>query len=277
MRLEDGLRKAGGHRGSSRIASFYQRSSAQISGKKGFDNFMTSRFPGFSPQALTFLRNLKRNNRREWFEPRKTEYEKLIKLPMLELIGCLNQEFARFAPNYVTPPQKATYRIYRDTRFSKDKSPYKTHISAIFPHNRASKKEGAVFYFHFTEKELLVFGGVYMPEPDELLAYRNLLQERYGELREILQDAKLRRMLGGLQGEQLSRMPKGFPLDHPAESLLRGKQWYLENTLDVRTVTSPKLLRELAKHFEVMAPMVEFLNQALTRKPKPQKMMFAAF
>lgn len=235
---------------------------------------MKSAFPGFSPRALTFLRNLKRNNRRDWFQPRKAEYEKLIKLPMLELIGCLNEEFARFAPNYVTPLQKATYRIYRDTRFSKDKSPYKTHISAIFPRDTASKKEGAVFYFHFTEKEVLVFGGVYMPEREELMAYRMLLQDRYRELQEILRGPKLRRMVGQLQGEQLSRMPKGFPTDHPAESLLRGKQWFLEGTLDISTLTSPKLLPELARHFEVMAPMVEFLNQALAKKRKPEKMLF---
>lgn len=238
---------------------------------------MKFQFSGFSPQALIFLRNLKRNNRREWFQPRKQEYEKLIKLPMLELIGCLNEEFARFAPNYVTPPQKATYRIYRDTRFSKDKSPYKTHISAIFPRSTALKKEGAVFYFHFTEKELLVFGGVYMPEREELLAYRTLLQDRHEELQEILRDPKLRRMVGQLQGEKLSRMPKGFPTDHPAESLLRGKQWYLENTLDPCTVTSPKLLPELSKHFQVMAPMVEFLNQALAQKRKPHKLAFSMF
>ncbi len=236
---------------------------------------MKSKFPGFSPQALAFLRSLKRNNRREWFQPRKDQYETLIKLPMLELIGCLNEEFARFAPHYVTPPQKATYRIYRDTRFAKDKSPYKTHISAIFPRSTAVKREGAVFYFHFTEKELLIFGGVYMPEREELLAYRTLLQERYRELQEILRDSKLRRTFGELQGEKLSRVPKGFPGDHPAESLLRNKQWYLENTLDIRTVTSSKLLPELVKHFEMMAPMVEFMNQALTQKRKPQKMMFA--
>jgi uncharacterized protein (TIGR02453 family) len=238
---------------------------------------MKSTFPGFSPQALTFLRNLKRNNRREWFQPRKAEYEKLIKLPMLELIGCLNEEFARFAPNYVTPPQKATYRIYRDTRFSKDKTPYKTHVSAIFPRNSASKKEGAVLYFHFTEKELLMFGGVYMPEREELLAYRTLLQDRYQEMQEILRDQTLRRVVGQLQGEQLSRMPKGFPTDHPAESLLRSKQWYLEKTVAAGIVTSPKLLPELARHFALMAPMVEFLNQALVQKRKPQKLMFSVF
>jgi len=235
------------------------------------------KFPGFSPQALTFLRNLKRNNRREWFQPRKDQYENLIKIPMLELIECLNLEFARFAPNYVTPAQKASYRIYRDTRFSKDKSPYKTHISAIFPRYTAVKREGAVFYFHFTTKELLVFGGVYSPEPDELRAYRALLQQRYGELEEILRDKKLRQTFGKLQGEQLSRMPKGVPCDHPAGSLLRQKQWYLENTLDARILTSPRLLPELAKQFEIMAPMIEFLNQAIVRKPKPAKMLFAAF
>lgn len=233
------------------------------------------KFPGFSPQALTFLRNLKRNNRREWFQPRKAQYESLIKLPMLELIGCLNEEFAHFAPDYVTPPQKATYRIYRDTRFSKDKSPYKTHISAIFPRSTAVKREGAVFYFHFTEKELLVFGGVYMPEPEELLAYRTLLQERHADLEEILRDKRLRRAVGGLQGDQLSRMPKGFPTDHPAEGLLRRKQWYLEATLESNLLTSPRLLPELAKHFAVMAPMIELLNSAIVKKRKPEKMMFA--
>ena len=238
---------------------------------------MKSRFPGFSPQALTFLRNLKRNNRREWFQPRKAEYESLIKLPMLELINCLNEEFARFAPNYVTPPQKATYRIYRDTRFSKDKSPYKTHISAIFPRYTAIKREGAVFYFHFTEKDLLVFGGVWMPEREELLAYRSLLQERHAEFQSILSDKKLRRVVGQLQGEQLSRMPKGFPTDHPAESLLRHKQWYLEAILEPGLLTSPRLLLELAKHFAVMAPMIEFLNTAIVQKAKPKKMAFMAF
>ena len=99
----------------------------------------------FSPDALTFLRNLKRNNRREWFQPRKDQYESLIKLPMLELITGLNEEFARFAPNYVTPPQKAIFRIYRDTRFAKDKTPYKTHVAGIFHSQSGSKKEGAAF------------------------------------------------------------------------------------------------------------------------------------
>jgi uncharacterized protein (TIGR02453 family) len=238
---------------------------------------MTAKFPGFSPDALAFLRALKRNNRREWFQPRKEKYETLIKLPMLELAGHLNEEFARFAPAYINPPQKAVFRIYRDTRFSHDKTPYKSHIAAIFPRNTADKNRGACFYFHFTEKELLLFGGVYSPERDELLAYRTLLQEHYEEFREIVTARPMKRVLGGLQGEQLTRMPKGFPVDHPAEELLRHRQWYLETTLDIKLLTSRKLVAEMSRHFELMAPMVEFLNRPFAKRPKPRSMPFMAF
>src|SRR6476659_1222177 len=206
-----------------------------------------SRFSGFSPDALSFLRALKRNNRREWFQPRKEKYEALIKTPMLEFVASLNEEFTRFAPAYVTPPEKAVYRIYRDTRFSPDKTPYKTHIAAIFPHHRAVKREGAVFYLHFTEKEVLALAGVYSPDRDELLAYRTLLQEHHSEFQEILAVKELRKTVGKLQGEQLSRMPTGFPVDNAAEGLLRQKQWYLESMLDMKLLTSSRLIPELAK------------------------------
>jgi len=234
-------------------------------------------FRGFSPEALSFLRALKRNNRRDWFQPRKEKYETLIKLPMLELINALNAEFERFAPDYITLPEKAIYRIYRDTRFSHDKTPYKTHISAIFPRRTAVKREGAVFYFHFTEKDLLAFGGVYGPERDELLAYRTLLAERHQEFAEILRDKKLRRTVGGLQGEQLSRLPKGFPCEHPAANLLRHRQWYLEAMLEIKLLTTPRLLPELARHFAAMVPFVEFLNSAFPQKRESKKMPFMAF
>jgi uncharacterized protein (TIGR02453 family) len=238
---------------------------------------MKSAFPGFSPDALAFLRQLKRNNRREWFQPRKAQYESLIKAPMLELVAALNAEFNRFAPDYVTPPEKAVYRIYRDTRFSPDKTPYKTHIAAIFPRRTATKREGAVFYLHFTEKDLLAFGGVYAPSRDELLAYRALLAEGYKEFEATLQDKRLRKTLGGLQGEQLTRMPKGFPADHPAEGILRHRQWYLEAILDIKLLTTPRLAPQLGRCFAVMAPFVEFLNRPFATKRQAKGMRFSAF
>jgi uncharacterized protein (TIGR02453 family) len=238
---------------------------------------MKSKFPGFSPAALTFLRTLKRNNRRDWFQPRKEKYEALIKTPMLELVNALNAEFARFAPDYVTAPEKAVYRIYRDTRFSHDKTPYKTHIAAIFPRHTAVKREGAVFYLHFREKELLAFGGVYGPDRDELLAYRTLLAEDHQGFQKILADKRLRRTVGGLRGEQLTRMPKGFPTDHPAEELLRHRQWYLEAILDIKLLTTPRLASELARRFESMAPFVDFLNRPFAHKKERKRMPFMAF
>lgn len=234
-------------------------------------------FAGFSPDAIKFLRALKRNNRRDWFQPRKEKYEAVIKTPMLEFVAALNEEMARFAPNYVTPPEKAVYRIYRDTRFSPDKTPYKTHIAAIFPRNTAIKREGAVFYLHFTEKEVLAFGGVWGPDRDELMAYRTLLRDNHEEFQAILAGKSLRRLVGGLQGEQLSRMPKGFPVDHPAEALLRQKQWYLESTLPISVLTTPRVVPELARRFAVIAPMVEFLNRPFAQKKAPKKMMFMGF
>src|SRR5512146_1632033 len=158
----------------------------------------------FTRKTLTFLRALERHNDREWFNARRDEYEAHVRGPMIALVDRLAPELARFAPELVASPKVSVYRIYRDTRFSPDKTPYKTHIAAIFPRHTAVKREGAVFYLHFTEKELLAFAGVYSPDRDELLAYRTLLQENHEEFETILSDKQLRKMVGRLQGEQLT-------------------------------------------------------------------------
>jgi uncharacterized protein (TIGR02453 family) len=232
-------------------------------------------FPGFSPEALTFLRNLRRNNRRDWFQPRKEQYQALIKVPVLELACCLSREFARFAPDYVTPPLKSVFRIFRNTRFSQDKTPYKTHIAAVFARQGVERMRGPCFYFHFTDRELVALGGVYLPERDELLAYRNLIRDHYQEFQTILGDQKVRRTVGELQGEQLSRIPRGFCPGHPAGDLLRHKQWYLVSVMDAKLLTTPRLLPELSRRFEAMAPFVQFLNRPFAQKPK--RMAAAAF
>src|ERR1700688_4637899 len=111
-------------------------------------------FPGFPPEALTFLRNLKRNNRREWFQPRKEIFETRVKAPMVELVEAVNAALLEFAPDHIADPSKAIYRIYRDTRFSADKTPYKTHIGAIFPRRGLGKHSSAGFYVHLSPKSV---------------------------------------------------------------------------------------------------------------------------
>lgn len=236
-----------------------------------------SRFPGFSREAIGFLRGLERNNKREWFQPRKHVYEEHIRTPLEALVNTVNAELAEFAPRYVTPVKKAVFRIYRDTRFSNDKRPYKTHIAATFYLQSLCKAAGPCFYFHFTPKELLIFAGVYMPERDELLKIRNLLAERHEEFRALVRGRTLRNAFGELQGEKLSRISKGFDKDHPAEDLIRGKQWFFEHTLDGSIITTWRMLPEIVSHFRAAAPLIEFLAQPFVQQTRPRKLPFMAF
>src|SRR3954453_21665396 len=135
--------------------------------------------PLFSPQSLKFLRDLKKHNDRDWFQPRKALYEELVKEPMHALIQKINHELAGSAPGFVTDPKKAMLRIYRDTRFSQDKTPYKTHAAALFWRKQAGKLGGAVVYLSLSPVEFVIAGGSYMPSPPELLAIRQPLAENH--------------------------------------------------------------------------------------------------
>jgi uncharacterized protein (TIGR02453 family) len=229
---------------------------------------MAAAFQGFPEEGMKFLRSLGRNNQREWFQPRKHIYDEQVKAPMQELVLAVTREMMRFAPDYVAEPGKAIYRIYRDTRFSKDKTPYKTHIAAIFPRRGMEKHAGAGFYFSVSPKEIEVAAGVYMPGPDQLLAIRNHLSAHHKEFLKLVRSKSLQTLMGKLYGDQLSRVPKGFSADHPAADLLRYKQWLFYVILDPKLATMPKLQDELVKRLRAITPFVDFLNKPLlTAKP----------
>jgi uncharacterized protein (TIGR02453 family) len=222
-------------------------------------------FPGFSPEALAFLRSLKRNNRREWFQPRKEIFETKLKAPMIQLVEAINAELLHFAPDHITDPKKAVYRIYRDTRFSADKTPYKTHIAAIFPHHGLEKHSSAGFYFHLTATSVGIAAGSYMPGPDELRAVRRWLAENHAAFRTASRQPQ--KLLGKLDGNAVVRMPKGFAAGHPAEDLIRMKQWLYWVELDAKIATTPRLLPELMKRFRAAAPVIAMLNAPLRKSP----------
>jgi uncharacterized protein (TIGR02453 family) len=227
-----------------------------------------SGFPGFPPEAIAFFHGLARNNRREWFQPRKQIFEEQVKQPMLALVEAVNAALMSIAPQFVTEPGKAVYRIYRDTRFSKDKTPYKTHLAASFHPRGPGAPSDAGYYFSISHKEVAIGGGVYMPEPSELLAIRGHIAGQHQEFRRILRARQVRQLFGEMQGEQLSRVPKGFACDHPAADLLRFKQFFLYQTMPPDLATTPAFYAEIVKRFRAMAPFLEFLiaPQAVTRK-----------
>jgi len=225
---------------------------------------MQQSFRGFPEEGLKFLRALKRNNRREWFHPRKEIFETRVKAPMLELVAAVNSAMMRFAPAYTRDPQSAVFRIYRDTRFSNDKTPYKTHIAAVFPRQGMAKLEGASLYFHVSPEELEIAGGVYMPSPDVLRQIRQHLAGNADEFRRLVGGRTVRRLCGEVQGERAARLPKGFECNHPEADLIRYKQVLFDISLDPAVVTTPKLLSEIVTRFRAMAPFVEYLNRPLT-------------
>jgi uncharacterized protein (TIGR02453 family) len=234
---------------------------------------MRSPFPGFPPEGIDFFRRLTRNNRREWFLPRKAIFEERVKQPMRELVEALDAALARFAPEHVTDPERAIYRFYRDTRFSPDKSPYKDRIAATFPRRGLTRHEGASYYFSVSHKELAIGGGVYMPTPETLAAMRRHIAARHEDFRRILAARPLRSLFGEMQGEALSRVPKGFPADHPAADLLRFKQFLYYMELPPEIALTPALYDEILKRFRTMAPFTDFLNQALAGQRKKASLL----
>lgn len=220
-------------------------------------------FSGFPEEGLRFLKSLKRNNRREWFQPRKEIYEASLKAPMLELVNAINGDLVKIAPDYVTDPKKAAFRIYRDTRFSHDKTPYKTHIAAVFGKRGMAGHSGGMLYFHLSPEGVEIAGGVYHPEPEAMRRVRLHVAENHEELKRILAARKLRAAMGGLKGDELSRAPKGFPCDHPAADLIRKKDWILDVSLEPDVAKTAALVKELTSRFRLMLPFVEYFNRAL--------------
>ena len=224
---------------------------------------MKSKFPGFPAEALTFFRNLKKHNNRDWFEKNKSIYLESVKAPMEQLAMLVSAELNRFAPRYSTEPKRALYRIYRDTRFGPDKTPYKTHQAAHFFRADLPKNESASFYFHVSHEEVGIGGGAYMPGPEHTRAIRQYMLEHHQRFRSIMAAKGMQRIFGSVQGEKLARPPQGFPAEHPALDLVLGKQWYFWRELDPSVASTPMLFVEIVTAFEVMAPAIEFLNEPI--------------
>lgn len=228
-------------------------------------------FAGFPGEGIRFLRALKKNNNREWFQPRKEIFDTQVKAPMTELVAALQRDIEKIAPEYVQDPAKCIYRIYRDTRFSKNKTPYKTMISAALKKHGLGRDGSAVFYFHISPEEVLFAAGSYRPGPEELRALRNHLAEHHQALDKLCRAPKLRSTLGELQGEQLTRVPKGFDPNHPVADLLRRKQFFFWRNLDPAIAGTPELYKQLSQALRAALPVMEFLNTPLVKiKSLPQ-------
>jgi uncharacterized protein (TIGR02453 family) len=217
----------------------------------------------FTKKTLAFLRALKRNNDREWFRARKSEYEQHVRGPMVVLLDQLADDFRSFAPELVSEPRVSLFRIYRDTRFSSNKQPLKTNVAAYFPSRRFRKGEGAGLYVEVAPQWVWIGGGIYRPEPAELYAIRARIAADHRRLRRLVTSREFKSVIGDMSGDQLTRVPRGYPKDHPAADYLRHKQFLGFREYPAEFALSPRFYPELLKTFKALAPLVNFLNESI--------------
>jgi len=228
----------------------------------------TEPFTGFRPEAIQFLADLAENNDRAWFTPRKADFERLLKKPLESLCEALDERFrARDLP-LMADPARSPFRIYRDVRFSKDKSPYKTNISASFPWSGGddpgdphAERTGTdpSGYFHLAPGEVYVGGGMWHPAVAKLAAFRRAVADDPARVRRIIDEPRFVATFGRLSGETLKRTPTGFSPDHPEAELLKLKDVTFGHRLSDDDVMAPDLPDTIADSFEVAVPVMRWL------------------
>lgn len=213
--------------------------------------------------VLQFLSDLKANNDRNWFNANKKRYEK-AREEFVTFISALIEQIARFDPPILQlEAKKCIFRIYRDTRFSKNKQPYKTNFGAhlIEPHERPHDRAG--YYVHIEPGGCFLAGGAYMPPAPWLNAIRESIDSHGEKLVQILNSKNYKKYFDGLQGEQLKTKPRDYPEDHPFIDLLRYKSFISLHEVTDAEVMSENFLQEASEVFKAVKPFDDFLNESL--------------
>lgn len=219
--------------------------------------------PAFPNTGLVFLRSLHRHNERSWFQEHKDEYEELVRRPMADVVAAIVVELRKFAPAYVPEEPPRLSRINRDTRFSKDKSPYRTDISCVFPRRGLERHLAAGFFLRVDGQGAELIAGTFMPGPDQLKLLRAQIARSPDSFRRAIGTKALTDWFGPMKGEQLKRVPKGFDPEHPAKDLLKYQQFYFGRSLDAKTVASPSFVQAVTKSFRAATPFVEMVDEIL--------------
>ena len=182
---------------------------------------------------------------------------------MIGVIEQLAVDFGRFAPEMVASAKTSLYRVYRDTRFSGDKTPLKTHVSASFRWRDLPKGGGAGLYLEVDPRWTWIGGGFYSPEPQHLVRIRSHISETYPEIDRIVRSAKFKRVLGTLDGDRLTRLPRGHAADDPSAEYLKYKHFLAGREFPAAFATTPEFYPALLETFKAVMPLVRFLNEPL--------------
>lgn len=224
----------------------------------------------FTSKSLSFLRSLKRNNEREWFHARREQYETHCRQPMIDAVQRLGEDLRRVAPEMLFDPKVNLLRPFRDTRFSEDKTPLKTHVGATVPNRVLGRMNGAGLYFEVAPGWVWIGGGLWRPDTSQLQLVREHVAGHHTAFTKILSAPRIKKM-GGLRGDRLTRVPRGFAKDHPAAGYLMHRQFIAFREEAAAFATSKHFYKELRSTIEAILPLVRFLNEPLVASTRTDR------
>jgi uncharacterized protein (TIGR02453 family) len=212
----------------------------------------------FTPESFAFLRELRDNNDREWFAENKQRYEREVRDPALRFISDFGPQLSNIAPHLVADPRRSMFRIYRDIRFSRDKSPYKTHVGIHFFHEKAKAAASVPgFYLHISPGECFAAAGIWHPDPASLAKVRRAIAGKSPAWK------RLKRSKIPIEGGSLKRPPRGYAGDHPFIDDLKRTDFVTSIPLNDDDLCSPKFIAQFGRVCRKMTPLVKFVADSL--------------
>ncbi len=217
----------------------------------------------FTKEFQTFFKELEKNNNREWFHANKKRYEAYVKKPFEEFIALMIDKLQAFDPAIVITPKDAIFRIHRDVRFSKDKSPYKVQVSAIISKGGRKDMSTPGIYLELNHEKFGIYSGAYMPDKHQLQGIREAIASDTKTFKKLIKAKAFVNKFGNIQGEKNKRIPKEFQEAAEIEPLIANKQFYYVANLDADTIFDPKLPKIITDHYKAAKPLSDFLSEAM--------------
>ena len=223
-------------------------------------------FDGFPVDTLRFLSELKANNQRDWFEDNKQRYRENLLSPMCSFIEAMDSELARVSDCFVAdsrPHGGSMFRIYRDVRFSRDKSPYKEHAACQFRHMAGNDAHTLGFYVHVAPDEVFFGGGIWRPPSGPLAQVREAIADDPDAWKKATRSAAFKRRFGEVSGDSLKRPPRGFDAEQPLIVDIKRKSFFAVQRVAPRTIEERGFAREVSRAFVALKPLMSFLATAV--------------
>ena len=220
-------------------------------------------FPGFPKDLFQFLKDLSRNNNRDWFNENKDRYQKSVVFPVKDFIAAMGEELPEISRNFVADPRTnggSMFRIYRDIRFSKDKRPYKDNVGCQFRHVAGKTAHAPGFYVHLQPGIVFVGGGIWKPPNPVLDKIRSAIVEKPDKWSKVIKGLKF---FSAIEGEQLKRPPRGYDADHPFIEDLKRKSFFLKHDVKPSLVVKPEFMDETLLAFRETVPLMKFITNAV--------------